>query len=198
MSLQVTWTHPRLNKILGEITIDAESICDLGCGRGIIGALIRIYRNPKKLVGVEIFKPYLDFCSKHSLYDELLCHDLNELPLPFKDNEFDIVTAIEVIEHLPKKNGELLILEMERIAKRKIIITTPNIFFKQIPYDNNIFQLHRSRWSYRDFNRNFRVHGIGGFIVLGVPIPILSHLLANFSWILPCFSTSILITKDIK
>jgi hypothetical protein len=38
--------------------------------------------------------------------------------------------CIEVIEHLPKKKGKSLIKEMTRVSRQKVILTTPDIFFK--------------------------------------------------------------------
>jgi len=53
--------------------------------------------------------------------------NLNDEKLPYKSNEFDIITAIEVIEHL--ENYRKVIRESFRILKDggTIIITTPNI-----------------------------------------------------------------------
>jgi predicted TPR repeat methyltransferase len=42
--------------------VDVESLLDLGCGRGIVGALCRIYRAPRRLVGFDAWEPYLGFC----------------------------------------------------------------------------------------------------------------------------------------
>jgi 16S rRNA G1207 methylase RsmC len=46
---EVTWAHPFLEKLLNEIPVETKSLVDLGCGRGIIGATMLIYRNPKDL-----------------------------------------------------------------------------------------------------------------------------------------------------
>src|SRR2546425_869065 len=61
---QVTWTHPALPMILSMIPEDTDSLVDIGCGRGIVGALCRIYRRPTHLVGVDAYKPYLQFCER--------------------------------------------------------------------------------------------------------------------------------------
>jgi len=167
---EVTWTHPFLTKVLKEIPLDTKALIDVGCGRGIsgrgiIGALTRIYREPKRLVGVDVFQPYLNFCKKFNFYDELYCLDLRKLPLPFKSKDFDVVTCIEVIEHLPKKDGEKLLDEIERLAKL-VIVTTPTTFFSQENYDHNPFQKHVSSWTLADFRkRNYDVKGFGGFLI---------------------------------
>ena len=43
--------------------------------------------------------------------------------LPFKDNQFDICTCTEVIEHI--KNPKAIVQEMLRVAKCLAVITTP-------------------------------------------------------------------------
>lgn len=52
---------------------------------------------------------------------------------------------------------------MERIAKEKVIIYTPNGFLPQKEYDLNIFQLHKSGWSVDELKKlGYRVKGING------------------------------------
>jgi predicted TPR repeat methyltransferase len=83
---EVTWTHQWLHYILNKIPIDMKTLIDVGCSRGIIGALARIYCNPERLVGIDIFKRYLDFCRKMNFYDELYEYDLRQTPLPFDES----------------------------------------------------------------------------------------------------------------
>jgi len=45
--------------------------------------------------------------------------------LPLKDDSFDVVTSIDVLEHIDKKNRQLFIDELLRVAKRKVIFSTP-------------------------------------------------------------------------
>ncbi len=125
---EVTWTHPWLYDILKLIPINVKSLIDIGCGRGIIGAIVRIYREPTRLVGIDIFRPYLDFCHKMNVYDELYERDLRKTHLPFDEKEFDVAACIEVIEHIPKENGLKLLKELERIAKT-VIVSAPKVFF---------------------------------------------------------------------
>jgi 2-polyprenyl-3-methyl-5-hydroxy-6-metoxy-1,4-benzoquinol methylase len=192
---EVTWTHRWLFEILERIPVETNSIVDVGCGRGVIGALVRIYRKPKRLVGIDAFRPYLDFCRHHYFYDELYQYDLRQIPLPFSYKEFDVATCIEVIEHLPKNNGVNLLNELERIAK-KVILTTPNVSFKQEALDNNPFQKHLSRWFVKDFiERGYTVKGVGDFMFSGRKIKYLSFFLSKFSYVMPKFSEALLAYK---
>jgi len=174
-----------------------RSLIDVGCGRGIIGALARIYRNPKRLVGIDVFRPYLNFCSYHGFYDEIYAYDLTKTPLPFKDYEFDVATCIEVLEHIPKSSGENLLNELERIAK-KVIVTTPNGLIPQKALDDNPFQRHVSCWSVKDFTkRGYTVKGVGYFIIFGRKIRYISFLLSRFSYSMPQCSDTLLAYKTL-
>lgn len=78
---------------------------NLGCGN-----------YPKSgYVNLDIDSPYADFK-----------HDLNVFPYPFKENEFDIIEADHVLEHL--ENPFKVMTELKRIAKNnaKIIIKVPH------------------------------------------------------------------------
>jgi len=195
---EVTWTHPWLSEILKLIPINVKSLIDIGCGRGIIGAIVRIYREPNRLVGIDIFKPYLDFCHKMNVYDELYERDLRKTHLPFDEKEFDVATCIEVIEHVPKENGLKLLKELERIAKI-VIVSAPNVFFYQKAYDDNLFQKHVSEWRVKDFTKHgYKVLGVGNFIVFGRYNPYLSTLLSKFSYMMPTFSDTLLAYKTTK
>ena len=74
------------------------------------------------------------------------------LPLMANDS-FDIVVAIDLIEHLPLHEGYLLLYSMERLARKAVIIYTPNGFVWQPPSENNEFNAHVSGWSVGDFRR---------------------------------------------
>jgi ubiquinone/menaquinone biosynthesis C-methylase UbiE len=168
-----TWTRPFLHELLEEIPKDVESLIDVGCGRGIVGAMTRIYRTPKRLVGVDIFQDYIDFCKKYNIYDELHRLDLRRTPLPFQDNEFTVATCVETIEHLPKNHGEKLLDELHRIAET-IIVSTPSVYFRQPKshVKNNPFQAHISKWTVEDFKkRGYNVKGVGNIAMHKLAIP---------------------------
>ncbi|MEM4703877.1 MAG: methyltransferase domain-containing protein [Candidatus Bathyarchaeia archaeon] len=194
---EITWTHKGVPHILSSIPIDAKSIIDVGCGRGIIGALARIYRNPTKVVGVDVFTPYLDSCQKMGFYDKLVKWNLNHVPLPFRDKEFDVATCVEVIEHLSKDSGACLISELERIANT-VIITTPNVMFTQDAFDGNPFQEHVSCWSAAEFHRlGYKVYGIGDLNLFGRHVKYLSFLFSRFSYKFPVLYETLLACKTL-
>ena len=188
----MTWIHSFLDLFLYLVPKGLDSVLDAGCGRGIVGALARIYRKPSRVVGIDAFDPYLQFCKRTGMYDQLIKHDLRKAHLPFKSAEFQLATSLEVIEHLSKDDGIRLLEELERVS-RMVIVSTPNRFFRQEPYDKNPFQSHISRWTVSDFTRRgYSVYGAGGLLFLGREIPILSYALGRLTIPFPWLSGTIL------
>lgn len=70
-----------------------------------------------------------------------------------EDRSFDIVTAIDLIEHLATAEGYRLLYEMERVARRKVLVYTPNGFVWQPPSTNNELNAHISGWTVGQLRR---------------------------------------------
>jgi 2-polyprenyl-3-methyl-5-hydroxy-6-metoxy-1,4-benzoquinol methylase len=195
---KITWTHPGIAHILDAIPVDARSLVDVGCGPGIIGALCRIYRSMDRLAGVDAHPPALDICRRHSFYDEVFELDLAAGRLPFTDGEFDVVTCIEVIEHVRREDGLRLLDELERVG-RFVIVTTPNGFLEQDDLEGNPLQRHLSGWSVSDFaRRGYQVQGVGGMRVLGGHRRFISSALGPVTRYLPRFSELLLSRKAVR
>ncbi len=45
--------------------------------------------------------------------------------LPFKDNEFDVVCAFQIIEHIPWEDVPKALSELRRVSKKNVIISIP-------------------------------------------------------------------------
>jgi ubiquinone/menaquinone biosynthesis C-methylase UbiE len=49
--------------------------------------------------------------------------------MPFKDEEFDMVTAFEVLEHIPYSDVETGLKELNRISSKTVVISIPFVTF---------------------------------------------------------------------
>jgi ubiquinone/menaquinone biosynthesis C-methylase UbiE len=123
-------------------------VLDIGCGRGRWGYLIKEKNSNAKITGIEIYKPYVEFASKLNVYDKVINKNFTNLSM-FNYKSFDTVIAIEVIEHVKKDEGKKLLEELERIAKSKIIITTPLGFYELDFKLKN--ECHKSGWYKTEF-----------------------------------------------
>jgi len=178
------------------IPLDVKTVLDVGCGRGMLGCLLKVYREPSLMVAVDAFRPYLDFIEKLGVYDSAHLIDVARSSLPFEDKKFDLVLCLEVIEHLRKADGEHLLDELERVGRR-VIISTPGVFFEQPQFDGNVSQAHLSFYPVKEFERRgYRVYGVGGLVILKRQIPHVSGVLARFTFRFPRISSTILAVKD--
>jgi hypothetical protein len=89
----------------------------------------------------------------------ILPEDLNLIPT----DEFDFVIALDLIEHLTKSQGYLLLYEIDRVSTAYSALLTPNGFVWQPPSANNPFNAHISGWNCKDF-RNLGWEKIRGQI----------------------------------
>jgi ubiquinone/menaquinone biosynthesis C-methylase UbiE len=183
---------------------ESSTILDMGIGFGIWGYLMRTLRKPSLLVGTDINLDYLLASKKHNIYDFLVLASASSLP--FRERVFDYVLAIEVIEHLPKVDGERMFAELERVCRGKIVLTTPNGFLEQHPCVAPDSEIHKSGWSAEEFRREgYKVRGIGlkgssrfrsreSLTMYGL----LSYLSTLISFFFPKFSEYLLAVKDVS
>ncbi|MCX6776433.1 MAG: class I SAM-dependent methyltransferase [Candidatus Micrarchaeota archaeon] len=135
-----------------------KSFLELGCG---MNSPVRFFSKEFKSAGVDIYKPYLEESRRRGIHDEYFLMDIRKLK--FTPKSYDAVLALDLIEHFTKKEGEKLLKEMERIARKRVIVYTPNGFLKQADLDGNKFQIHKSGWTVSEMKkRGYRVIGVNG------------------------------------
>jgi len=77
-------------------------VIDLGCGAGSTSA--ELVRQGHEVVGLDIMEDAVVRARRRGL--DAHVHDMNQ-PLPFRDGEFDVVMALDVLEHLFDPVGAL-------------------------------------------------------------------------------------------
>jgi SAM-dependent methyltransferase len=83
----------------------------------------------KSLLGCEIVDKYLDRAKKYFPVIKFDLNDMNSFDI-FRNKSFDVVMALDVIEHIEQQHAIKIIGAMEKIARKKIIIYTPVKFEK--------------------------------------------------------------------
>ena len=149
-----------LEKAVGQ----CKSLLDVGCGSN---SLIKSFSKKLNCVGVDAFSPSIEKSKNLKIHNKYHKMDVLDIGKNFKPNSFDCVLASDLIEHLDKDDGFKLIEMMEKIAKNKVIIFTPNGFLPQGEYDNNPWQVHKSGWTVKEMKkRGYKVIGINGWKTL--------------------------------
>lgn len=171
-----------------------KSYLDVACGRGKWGYLLKTsHKPPGYIVGVDLNINFVKYVKFHNVYDDVVLCDGRLLP--FRDNSFDIAFALEVIEHMSKHEGYKLLKEIERIAREKVIVSTP-LRGARYWYSN---MEHVSRWTVSDLcKRGYMVRGIG-FSFLGFFTTLrLTFALAPLAYYIPWVSYILLAWKNLR
>lgn len=141
-----------------------DSVLELGCG---YFSYIQGMKNKPYSVGVDLFLPVIESGQKNKIHDKYELLNVMDVDEKFADKSFDCVMAMDLIEHLTKEDGLLFLEKINKIARKKIIIYTPNGFLKQDACDGNPYQEHRSGWTAEEMGSyGFNVIGYGGLKLL--------------------------------
>jgi SAM-dependent methyltransferase len=145
--------------------LNPESILDVGTGMGQYGFLARTnlenvhlfeieeehgWQRPKdqwrvQIDGIEACEVYLTPVHDY-VYNQIFVGDaLDILPI-LATQSYDLVLAIDILEHFTKSQGEQFLEELQRLARKAVLLSTPKEFIPQEiaanPYEN-----HRSLWT---------------------------------------------------
>ncbi|MEA2389822.1 MAG: hypothetical protein QOG41_2595, partial [Thermoleophilaceae bacterium] len=114
--------HQSLDELWGIAA--PESILDVGCGEGVL-----TYEWAQKLgengriVGIDLDDPKLRAEWEKRARPNLEYRAEEATHLTFATDEFDMATAIEVLEHVPQPEATLS--EMARVARRHLLVSVP-------------------------------------------------------------------------
>jgi 2-polyprenyl-3-methyl-5-hydroxy-6-metoxy-1,4-benzoquinol methylase len=100
-----------------------RSVLDVGCGEGVL-----TYRWAERLqtapvVGLDLEDDKLQAQWRTRRRDNLEFRTMPPNGLPCGDDEFDLVAAIEVLEHVP--DPARTVSEMTRVARRHLLVSVP-------------------------------------------------------------------------
>lgn len=128
------------------------SVLDVACGLSLKSKYI-----PAQIrVGVDIHEPYFNHIEADVPY-VVIKHDVRKLKDIFLPKSFDLVIALDIIEHIKKEEGYELIRACEKIARKAVIFETPKGYIPQNidiqGHGGDKWQTHRSGWDVTDFTK---------------------------------------------
>lgn len=158
---RVTFPHFLAGTVLAEIAVVAKgcrSALDLGCGGGSPTRHLGI----PYLVGLDGHPPSLEEARVNQTHREYFLADVRDIGRLFSVGQFEACIALDLIEHLPKREGKRLLEDMERVASKRVILFTPNGFLPQRGARGDL-QEHLSGWQPEEFRAlGYRVLGMHG------------------------------------
>jgi ubiquinone/menaquinone biosynthesis C-methylase UbiE len=141
------------------------SILDVGCGEGVLTEQWADQINGGRIVGVDLDDEKLkaEWAKRQRPNLEYVTVEAGNLP--YADGEFDLATAIEVLEHVP--DPEHTVAEMARCASGHLLVSVPReplwrvVNFCRGKYVRDLGNTpgHINHWSKASFIKMLSQHG---------------------------------------
>ena len=112
-------------RTLDELLARAEprSLLDVGCGEGVLVHRWAQQLGERRVVGVDLEEESIQAGWAEREGPNLEYRTMPAEDLPFAENEFELASAIEVLEHVP--DPEHTVAEMARCAERHLLVSVP-------------------------------------------------------------------------
>ena len=167
----------RFERVAGELIDGAApaSILDVGCGEGVLTNRWAERLGDTDVVGLDLPDPKLEAEWRLTARPNLRFVVGRAEQLPFSEGEFDLVAAIEALEHIPDPDRALS--ELTRVARRHLLVSVPREPLWRVlnvargAYVSRLGNTpgHVNHWSRRGFERLLAPHG--ELVAVRTPFP---------------------------
>lgn len=123
-----------------------KTLIDVGAGRGYYFKKLKEFDSEQKFsgiysIGLDASSEALKIAKKN--YSDVVQCDIRKMPI--RQRSIDVVICDDVIEHLQKKQGKELLVDIERVSSKLIIVST-QVGFVSHEHGEDTWQIHRSGW----------------------------------------------------
>jgi 2-polyprenyl-3-methyl-5-hydroxy-6-metoxy-1,4-benzoquinol methylase len=99
------------------------SLLDVGCGEGVLVHRWALRLPQARMVGIDLAEESIQAGWAERTAPNLEYRVMRAEDLPFADGEFDLASAVEVLEHVP--DPEHTLAEMARCARGHLLVSVP-------------------------------------------------------------------------
>ena len=167
-------TNPVVRRLMGGFHASLDelwdgaaptSVLDVGCGEGVLTHEWAQKLSGGRIVGIDLDDPQLHELWKTRTAPNLEYQVMKAENMPFADGEFDMASAIEVLEHVP--DPSVTLSEMARCSSRWLLVSVPRepvwrmvnvargAYWKQLGNTPG----HLNHWSKRSFTKQLSQYG---------------------------------------
>jgi 2-polyprenyl-3-methyl-5-hydroxy-6-metoxy-1,4-benzoquinol methylase len=152
-----------LDELLGDAA--PGSLLDVGCGEGVLVHKWAQCLPDARVVGIDLEETSIQAGWRLRQAPNLEYRAMKAENLPFADGEFELASAIEVLEHVP--DPEHTVAEMARCASGHLLVSVPRepmwrmLNMARGAYLSDLGNTpgHLNHWSKRSFVRMLERHG---------------------------------------
>lgn len=155
--------------IFAERFVDNKSVLEIGFGAGY-GANY-LSRSALSYVGIDSWKEEVLYCQSKYGKNNMIFIQGDGVNLPSKNNSFDVVISLQVIEHIGPNRVFDYLSEIKRVLKDKgiFILSTPNRELRLLPFQKPWNPYHKKEYNYTQLHKtlnkvfkNTKIYGLYG------------------------------------
>jgi len=118
---------PRVRQVLGFLHgIEFETLLDVGSGRGVFLLPFMEEFPQVQITALDLLDKRVTFLTELAAggYNQLTAYNQNICDQPFPENSFDVVTLLEVLEHIPEVDKA--VAAAVKMARKYVVVSVPS------------------------------------------------------------------------
>ena len=118
---------PRVRQVLGFLHgIEFETLLDVGSGRGVFLLPFMEEFPQVQVTSLDLLDKQVTFLNELAAggYSQLTAYNKNICDQPFPENSFDVVTLLEVLEHIPEVDKA--VEAAVKMARKYVVVSVPS------------------------------------------------------------------------
>lgn len=174
-----------------------KKILEIGCGTGETLSFLKQLCPKAQLNGIDISPLAVEYTKIRNHFN---AYQANAVKLPFKENSFDLVLFLDVLEHI--KNDQKAVNEAIRVLKNKgwVILTCPSLKFIWSHHDKILN--HERRYNIKEVKdlakkAGFDIYYLNYFNFFLSPLIILIRLITKLRYTKPFLKDASMTYYDI-
>ena len=118
---------PRVRQVIGFLHgIEFETLLDVGSGRGVFLLPFMEEFPQVQVTSLDLLDKRVNFLNELAAggYSQLTAYNKNICDQPFPDSSFDVVTLLEVLEHIPEVDKA--VIAAVKMARKYVVLSVPS------------------------------------------------------------------------